>query len=353
MRLRDIAATLNLSVSTVSRALNRPEMVAEDTRNQILELAKTNSYHPNGIARSLKKGATPILGLVVSDIQNPFYSSLVRIIERTASQKDYSIIICNADENPQTEAQALNLLAELKVAGIIHGSTGCNVDLLLRLRKQGIPIVDVDRVSGLEDADTVLVDNFLGGQMAAEHLLQMGHKQIGVIAGPMHLTTGYERLEGFRRALEIAGHSLPDEYVRVGDFREDSGERETYRLLDLKRPPTALFVANNEMAAGALTALRRYKIRIPKDMSVISFDNVRWSEQVDPPLTVIEQPIEEIGVSAVKLIFERFEGRSERVQQVLNPELISRDSCSPPKRTSSRTRPREKEVKEPSVDSKL
>lgn len=308
-------------------------MVAEATRAMVHQLASAYNYRPNEIARSLRKGASPILGLIVSDIQNPFYSSLVRIIERTATENGYSTIVCNADEDPQQEEQALNLLAELKVAGIIHGSTGCNVNLLRRLSEQRIPIVDVDRVSGLEEADTVLVHNFAGGQLAAEHLLQLGHTRLGIIAGPLHLTTGRERLEGFRKALETAGFSLPEEYIRIGDFRESSGERETCCLLDLERAPTALFVTNNEMAAGALTALRRYKVKIPKDMSFISFDDVRWAEQVEPPLTVIKQPIKEIGMLAAKLLFERLDGRSERVQHVVMPELVSRDSCAPPKRT--------------------
>lgn len=353
MRLRDIAVALNLSVSTVSRALNRPEMVAEETRNRILEMAATSDYHPNGIARSLKRGASPIIGVVVSDIENPFYSSLVRVIEMTAAEKGYSTIICNADENPQREAKALSLLAELKVAGIIHGSTGCNVDLLRRLNNHNIPIIDVDRESGLEDADTVLVDNYFGGQLVANHLVEWGHRCMGVVAGPLHLTTGHERLRGFREAIRDSGSSLPDENIRVGDFREDSGERETYRLLDLKKPPTALFVANNEMTAGALTALRKRNVKIPEDMSVISFDDVRWAEQVEPPLTVIKQPIREMGTLAVELIFERFEGRSDKVQHVLRPELISRHSCAPPKHTSARSRRRYKEVNEPPSDPKL
>lgn len=333
MTLKEIAQKLNLSVSTVSRALSRPEMVAEETRDQILEAATQLGYQPNGIARYLRKGTTQIIGIIVSDIQNPFYSSLVRAVEGIAAEHGYSTVICNADEDPTKEAFALDLLAELKVAGVIHGSTGLNEELLRRLSRQNICIVDVDRVSGLENADTVLVDNTLGGRLAAEYLLELGHRRLAVIAGPLHLTTGHDRLEGFRSAIQAAGQELPDDYVRVGNFREDSGFRETMHLLQLPVPPTALFVANNEMAAGALAALREYGARVPETISFISFDDVRWARYVEPPLTVIKQPVEQIGTLAAKLLFERLQGRSGNVQRVLSPELICRNSCAPPKPT--------------------
>ena len=329
--LVEIAKKLNLNVSTVSRALSRPDMVAEATRERILETVASYEYRPNSIARSLRKGKTCTLGLIVSDIQNPFYAAIVKAVEGIASGHGYSTVVCNADENPQKETEALHLLSEMKVAGIIHGSTGANLHILQSLSRQGFPIVDIDRVSGLTDADTVLVDNQAGARLAAEHLLELGHTRLAVITGPQHLTTGRDRLDGFRLALSAAKIALPDALVHIGDFREGSGYEATVRLLGLSSPPTALFVANNEMAAGALTALRERSVLIPDALSLISFDDVRWAKYLEPALTVIAQPTEQLGTLAAELLFERLSGRKEVVRRVLQPTLIARGSSAPPR----------------------
>lgn len=331
MTLVELAAKLNLSISTVSRALSRPEMVAPHTRELIAEAAKRYGYRPNGVARSLRKGKTQTIGLVVSDIQNPFYASVTRATERAAARHGYTLVICNADENAENETRALHLLDEMQVAGIIHGSTGASLPTLESLSLRGVPIVDIDRVSGLAEADTVLVDNARGAALAAEHLLSLGHRRSAIITGPQHLTTGAERLSGFRQALANAGVALEETYTKIGDFREASGYAATLELLSLPAPPTALFVANNEMMAGALSALQTRSVQVPEDLSLISFDDVRWAKYVDPPLTIVAQPTERIGTLAAELLFERLAGRTEKVAHRLEPTLIVRGSCAPPK----------------------
>lgn len=330
MTLSELARKLDLSPATISRALNRPEMVAPSTLAKVFKAVDEVGYRPNAIARSLRIGVTRSIGLIVSDIQNPFYSAVVKAVERVATRHGYSTIICNADEDPATEAAALIVLGELKVSGIIQGSTGANVESLAKLRREGIPVIDIDRTSGLEDVDTVLVDNVRGSRDAAEYLLALGHTRVATITGPTNLTTGQDRLEGFQQALGAAGVELPDEYVIIGDFREASGHAAAQRLLSLPEPPTALFVANNEMMAGALAACREAGIRIPERLSLISFDDVRWSRYVEPPLTVIAQPIEEIGRVAAELLFERLDGRLEPVTRILDTKLIKRGSCAAP-----------------------
>ena len=297
MTLSELAKKLNLSTSTVSRALTRPDLVAEATRRKILVAVDAYGYKPNAIARSLRKGQTRTLGLVVSDLQNPFYSTVAKAVEHVAARHGYSCVICDADENAAKEVQALELLSEMQVSGIIHASTGANVAALRKLKDGGLPIVDVDRASGLQDVDTVLVDNALGARMATEHLLELGHQDVAIITGPLHLTTGHDRWAGFRDTLAAAGRSLPDDYVRVGDFKEASGYAATERLLELSRPPTAIFVANNEMMAGALSVLREHEVAIPGKVSLISFDDVRWARYVEPPLTIIAQPNEQLGIT--------------------------------------------------------
>ena len=218
----------------------------------------------------------------------------------------------------------------MQVSGIIHGPTGANLPILNRLKQAGIPIVDIDRVSGLQDVDAVLVDNIQGGILAAEHLLGSGHKQFAIVTGPLHLTTGRDRLAGFRKGLQAAGQHLPKAYVGVGDFRESSGYTLTQQLLALDPPPTALFAANNEMMAGALAAIRERRLRIPEDLSLISFDDVRWARYTDPPLTIVAQPTEEIGITAAEFLFERLQGRTTPRRRTLTPRLVARASCGPP-----------------------
>lgn len=329
LKLAEIAEKLNLSVSTVSRALTRPELVAEGTRQRILKTAETFAYRPNSVARSLRKGKTRTLGLIVSDIQNPFYAAVVKAVEGVAAGHGYSTVVCNADENPRKETDALHLLAEMKVAGIIHGSTGANLDILQELSRE-CPIVDIDRISGLADADTVLVDNYAGARLATEHLLGFGHSRLAVIAGPQHLTTGRDRLEGFVQTLSDAGIALPDPYLQLGSFREASGYEAATRLLELASPPTALFVANNEMTAGALTALREHGTKVPHTLSLVSFDDVRWAKYLEPPLTVVAQTTRQLGSLAAALLFERLAGRQEAVRRVLQPTLVVRGSSAPP-----------------------
>lgn len=324
-----------MSVSTVSRALSRPELVSPATRQRVMATAATYGYTPNAIARSLKNGRTRALGIVVSDIQNPFYSSVVREIERVAASRSYNCVICNADEDAYGEERSLELLLSLQVAGIIHASTGANLASLQKLQRAGIPLVDIDRSSGLKDVDTVLVDNAFGAHLATEHLLDLGHRRIAVVTGPQALTTGRERLRGFSKALEERNVPLIPELVEIANFREAGGYGAALRLLALPERPTALFVANNEMMAGALSALRERSLRVPHDISLISFDDVRWARYVEPPLTVIAQPTEQIGTLAAGLLFERLAGRQEPVHYVLKPELVRRASCTPPGHTSS------------------
>lgn len=330
MTLTELAAQLKLSPSTISRALTRPEMVAPATLAKVLSAVEAAGYRPNAIARSLREGVTRTIGLLVSDIQNPFYSSVTKAIERVAATHGYSTIICNADEDPANEEAALRLLADLKVSGIIHGSSGSNEDSLRELRQSGIAIVDIDRATDLEGADTVLVDNEKGSREAIQYLLGLGHERIATIAGPQNLTTGRDRLEGYRAALIESGHQVRASYVEYGDFREESGRLAAERLLRLPQPPTALFVANNEMMAGALAACRAAGVRIPEQLSLISFDDVRWARYVDPPLTVIAQPTEQMGSVAAELLFERLAGRKEPVSRVLETQLIERGSCAAP-----------------------
>lgn len=329
MTLVELAKQLQVSPSTVSRAMTRPDLVAPATLERILNLVNESGYRANGIARSLRKGRTQIVGVLVADLQNPFYSALVKSIENVLAEHGFSCVVCDADESQEKEQTSLRLLAELQVTGIIHAFSGSNLTALKQLGLEGIPIVEVDRTSGTSGADTVLLDNAAGAKLAVEHLLELGHRHIALISGPANLTTGAERLSGYQSAMKSSGLES-ETHVEFGDFRENSGYLATQRLLSSNKPLTALVVANNEMMAGALSALREGGLGIPTDVSLVAFDDVRWARYVQPALTVVAQPVTSMGEAAARLMLERLGGRSEQTASLFAPTLIKRDSCAAP-----------------------
>jgi DNA-binding LacI/PurR family transcriptional regulator len=330
MTLSDLARKLNLSTATVSRAISKPEAVAPATRKRVLEVVQRSGYHMNGIARSLRTQSTRTIGVIVSDIRNPFFSSIVKSVEDVARINGYTVLICNADEHGENEELALQLFIERRVSGVIHCSAGANLELLRVLQDKAIPLVDLDRRSGLESVDTVVLNNELGATIATRHLVACGHKRIAMISGPKHLSNSRSRLQGFRQALHSAKIVVPHEYIEFGDFRERSGQEAAERLLSIRPPPTAMFVANNEMMAGALLSIRQQRIKVPRDLSLVGFDDARWAQYCDPPLTVVAQPTDAMGRKAAELLLGRLRGETRAKVIVFEPELVIRRSTAPP-----------------------
>jgi LacI family transcriptional regulator, galactose operon repressor len=287
----------------------------------------------NGIARSLRTQSTRTIGIIVSDIRNPFFSAIVKAVEDVARTNGFSVLICNADEDGRNEEVALQLLIERQVSGLIHCSAGANLNLLRVLQKKSVPLVDLDRQSGLEDVDTVVIDNQLGATLATRHLVEFGHKRIAIISGPKHLSNARNRLDGFRKTLRSAKIVIPKEYLEFGDFRERSGREAAERLLTLRTPPSAIFVANNEMMAGALFAIRQRRLKVPRDLSLVGFDDARWAQYSDPPLTVVSQPTEAMGQKAAELLLGRLRGEKLTKTAVFEPQLVVRCSTAMPKRS--------------------
>jgi LacI family transcriptional regulator len=240
-------------------------------------------------------------------------------------------LICNADENPQKEEAALQVLLDRKVSGLIHCSTGANLDLLRLFQRSGVPVVDLDRKSGLASVDTVVLDNEYGAELAIRHLVLLGHRQITVIAGQQHLSTGRARLSGFKKALRNCHIPIPNGFVQYGDARESSGYQAIERLLSLRIKPTAIITASIAMTTGVISYTRERGIRIPSDLSLIGFDDAVLAPYVDPPLTVISQPVELMGRCAAELLLERLRGKEGVELKVFKPELIVRRSTATPR----------------------
>lgn len=329
--IQDVAKRAGVSISTVSRALNGRAHVNEDVIARVRLAAQELQYQPSRAARALRANQATIIGLLITDIQNPFFTTLVRGVEDVAQRNGYSLILCNSDEDPQKERQYIEVLCAERVAGAIVVPTREQSRTLTLFREHHIPIVTIDRRVKDDEIDAVLVDNVRGAREATTHLLMNGYRRIGIIAGPVTATTGRERLEGYRQALREAGMELDPLLERIGSFKEKSGQQLTHELLDLENPIDALFVANNLMTLGALTALNERQLRIPDDIAVVGFDEMPWAALSTISLTTVTQPVYEIGSTAALRLFQRLQHPTTFTRQeiVLAPALHIRNSSRP------------------------
>jgi DNA-binding LacI/PurR family transcriptional regulator len=327
--IRDVARRAGVSVATAARALGEYGYVSDATRARVLRAARILDYHPNAIARSMIKGRTHTLAVIVSDNANPFFASVVRGIEDVVLAEGYAIVLCNADEDPDKEGMYLRTVRQKRVDGLIISPSGGSVSALRSMLAGGTPIVQIDRRVSRLAADAVLIDNRAGVRAAIEHLIRLGHRRIGIISGPRRLYTGRERLEGYRTTLRNAGLHFDEELVLEGTFKEHSGYELVGRFLRLRARPTAIFVANNLMTIGALLGLKEAGVRIPDEMAVVGFDDMDWAPILTPPLTAVAQPGYELGAAAGRLLLERLQtqrtGRPRTV--VFQPRLVVRESC--------------------------
>lgn len=327
--IRDVARRAGVSISTVSRVLNNYSNVNDETRMLVEKAVKELDYSPNALAKGLRSQKSQTLGLVVNNILNPIYSVLAQNIETTVRRYGFHLFLCNSGANPQQEAEYLEALWHKKIDGLIISPTGANIELLERYLQARIPVVQIDRrVEGL-NANVVLTDNAQGAQQLTAHLLEKGYRKISVIVGLQTVTTGVDRLKGYFDALLEKGIAPESAYVKIGDFSEETGYKLMKELLALPDPPDSVFVGNNLMARGAIMAIREAGLKIPRDIAFVMFDNPDWSILHDPPLTVIEQPADQLGIQAAELMLKCLrdpkETGSPRVITLKN-KLIIRES---------------------------
>lgn len=274
--IQDVAKRAGVSISTVSRVLNGTARVEATAAARVRAAVEELHYQPNRAARTLQTNRSRIIGLLITDIQNPFFTTLIRGIEDVAQHNGYSVILCNSDEDSAKESQYIKVLCEERVAGAIVVSTGERPRDLKLFREHHIPVVVVDRRIPGFDADAVLVDNVRGAREGVAHLLANGYRRIGIITGPVTTTTGRERLAGYRQALQEAGITPDPQLERYGTFKEASGHQLADELLSLRPAIDALFVANNLMTLGALEALYLRHVRVPDDIALVGFDEMPW-----------------------------------------------------------------------------
>lgn len=324
--MSDVARLAGVSTATVSRVLNGTAPVDPRRARQVTAAIEKLGYRPNGVARSLRTRRSAILGLIISDIRNPFYTDMVRAVEDVAYAHGYSLVLCNASENHSRERQYLDLAVAENFSGVMlaPGATDpAELELVLSHR---IPVVTVNGRLNTDSIDSVVVDNARGAETAVKHLLEQGRRRIGCIAGPVGAYTSVERLRGYRRAMRAAGIDVAPEWVQRGDFRAESGERAMRELLSAGGVD-ALLALNNQMTLGAWVELKRSGVAVPDDVAVIGFDGVPWAEALTPTLTTVTQPIYELGATTAKLLLDRINGSAEGVREVvLDPYLDVRQS---------------------------
>jgi DNA-binding LacI/PurR family transcriptional regulator len=324
IQIRDVAKRAGVSAATVSRVLNGRAEVRSAARERVLSAVVDLGYRPNRLARSLRRKASETVAMVVSDIENPHFAEAVRAAEDAVYQRGYRLLLCNSDESASKQQTYLETLAAECVSGVIVAPSDPADSAIKRLLDQSIHVVAFDRTVADPRADAVIGNNLDATRVATTHLIDGGHSAIGLVSGPLETTTGRDRLAGYEDVMRRAGL---EPRVEFGGFRMDEGEQAALRLVDSSPRLSALVVANNLMAAGALKALRARGLEIPGDVALVTVDEPFWAEFVDPPLTTIAQPIRLMATSAVDLLFERIEGRrSESRRLTFDFELHIRAS---------------------------
>jgi LacI family transcriptional regulator len=326
--IKDVALAASVSITTVSHVINNTRFVDPATRERVLRAMDELGYHPNFLARSLRKGFSKTIGLIVPDAANLFFAEVARKIEDYGYHQGYSVILGNSDNDPEKQSNYINTLLAKRVDGVIFISSGGEVKDLARFADNQVPIVVADRDVPLELADVVLLDNEQAGYNATRFLIGLGHRRIACITGPFNLSPSMERRDGYYRAMREANLPISPDSIIPGDFRFQGGEQVMESLLTLKPRPEAVFVFNDMMAIGAIAAVRKAGLAIPDDISIIGFDDIQLASAVTPSLTTVAQPIDDIARCATDLLIQRVGGKRDGENQriILQAVLIERES---------------------------
>jgi LacI family transcriptional regulator len=328
--LKQIAEYLGISVSTVSRVVTGKDRVSPETRAAVLEALKVFNYQPNEIARSLKTQTSNAIGIIVPDITNNFFSSVIKGVESITRKNNYSAILCNSEGDAKREAEYLKLLLQKQVSALVIAMVSEDVSIFKTYKELGIPVIFIDNLPKIEAKfDFVTIDNVEASYKLTKHLIALGHTKIAAISGPLSESTGYERVQGFKKAMQESNLQIKQQYVHQGSFKMETGYRISKKLFSSKDRPTALFVANNMQAYGALHALRECGLRVPEDVALVCFDAVDITGLIVPKITAMVQPAEKIGELAGQIITRKLSNTDLQVYEniILDAELVIEDSC--------------------------
>lgn len=324
--VKEIAAIANVSVATVSRALQRPEIVSEETRLRIHEVVKRLGYTPNALARNLRTARTRLIVALVPDISNPFFSEVIRGIEQVAYETGYSVLLGETQSNLVREQAYAEMVAARQADGIItmfHRIPSIPVGGRL-------PLVNACEYVRDSEISSVYIDNVAAARAAVDYLVTLGHRDIAFIAGPSSSPICVDREEGYHQSLERAGIVFNEALTAVGDFSIEAGERAIELFLSQGHAFSAVFCSNDEMAIGAMRALISRGLRVPEDVSVVGFDDIRFSRYTSPSLTTVAQPKNALGREAMTMLIELLnDPEVPPRKRVLSADLVVRGSTAP------------------------
>jgi DNA-binding LacI/PurR family transcriptional regulator len=336
--IHDVARQAQVSTSTVSLVLNgKLKRMRPDTSERVLKAVAELGYEANHMARALKTGFVPTIGLVVPTVANPFWGEFARCVESAAEKKNYQVLLCNGERSSEREQRYVEAMLVRGIRGVILGSSPLSLQHLRGVMQRGLQVVAFDRPADLA-ADSVRVDNQLGARLAVTHLLELGHRRIGFVSGTVSSANRRDRLEGYRQTLRAAGIEPTDDLIWLESVTPaDGGEEATeigrvaaLSLLSRADRPTALFAINDMVAVGLYAGIRELGLRVPHDVSVIGFDDIHLCRLMSPPITTVRQPLEQLMRSAVDLLIGRMENRNESSPEhiTLVPELMVRGSTA-------------------------
>lgn len=325
----DVAEEAGVSIATVSKVINNRGNMRDKTRQKVKNVMATLNYQPNMMASALMGKGTKTIGLLVNDISNPIFSDLARIIENRSHEKGYSVIICNTDDNRDKELKYLKVLRNKQVEGLIVGSSFKDKAMLNEMRYHNIPLVMLTHMDQEVLASKIAVDDYKGGYMATEHLLENGHRRIGLIVELADSST--KRLIGYKEALKDWNIGVDPKLMIRTSASVAKGKQKFHQLYqnNYKNPPTAIFTSNNQLAVGVIAAAKSLELAIPVDLAIVSFDDTILAETTEPPITTIAQPIETMGNEVVDLLIKEIDDKMNEVHTIMHkPQLIVRQTTA-------------------------
>lgn len=331
--IKQVAERAGVSVATVSRVVNKTGYVSDDLAVRVQSAMDTLNYHPSALARGLRRQQSQTVGILVPQLDQPFFSALAFTIEKALFASDYRVLVCSSEESGEKESAYVDMLIRQRVDGCILVPTGHSAEPIRRLLEQNVPGVLVDRDLPTLTINRVLCDNLQGAYEGARHLLDLGHRLIALIGGPTYSDSLNRRMEGAQRALHDAGVTLPPELITtVSSLQFDMGYQAGLRLLNQAPRPTAIFAMTDVMAVGAMHAAAELGLRIPDDLSIVGFDDVPLASHIIPQLTTVSQPIYRMGEVASSILMRRLQDPGAPVETTtLSTRLVVRASSTPPR----------------------
>ncbi|MBD56302.1 LacI family DNA-binding transcriptional regulator [Pseudoalteromonas sp. SSMSWG5] len=324
-----VSELAGVSLSTVSRVLNENDYVSKKTKQKVLDAMEQLGYKPNSIARSLASNCTNSVGILVSELDGAFFGEMMSAIEAQLRAAGKHVIITPGHSEEDKEKSGLEFLISRNCDAIIAHVEAVSDEYLVKLNKGKTPIYLISRYVDQMKENCISLDNVMGGYLATKHLLEQGHKQINYIAGPLFKPDAYNRLEGHKKALKEYGIAFDEQSLFVGDFKETGGYKGLQHFFNINKEFTAVVCANDEMASGVMKCAREHKLDLPKDLAIIGFDNVHFTNYLYPTLTTVDNPVEKMGIMAANLVLKQvYKQNRANIEHIFTPNLLIRDSTT-------------------------